>query len=471
MADNSIAKLKRIQAEAQSFLDEKETAAHDQKERPRGRRFVHFWLHVGRNFLGNRCPARASALAYTTLLALVPILAVVVSVSAGLLKKEGQKPIDELLDKLVQNVAPQLNLVQKVTDEEEAAISRQMVVQRIKGYIDNVQSGTLGVTAVIALIFVAISLLSTIEATFNDIWGVARGRNWITRVVQYWAAITLGPIFIVTAFALAAGPHFETTQKWLELLHLKTFASTLLPFIVLSAAFTLFYRLMPNTKVRWPAALAGGIVGGSLWQLNNIFNVIYVSRVVSYSKIYGSLGIIPVFLIGLYFSWLILLLGAQVAYAYQNREAYLQAKQAERVNQRGREFIALRVMTAVAVQFQRGAKAPSRLDLASAIGVPSQLLCQVLAALVQSKLLVEVAGEETAYAPARPLSKITAHDILQALRAGPGHELETREEPIRGLVRREYEIIQQAEQQSAAALTLQALAQRAQEAEAPSERA
>ena len=368
-------------------------------------------------------------------------------------------------------MAPQLNLVQKVTDEEEAAISRQMVVQRIKRYIDNVQSGTLGVTAVIALIFVAISLLSTIEATFNDIWGVARGRNWITRVVQYWAAITLGPLCVVIAFGLAAGPHFETTKKWLELLHLQAFASTLLPFIVLSAAFTLFYRLMPNTKVRWPAALAGGVVGGSLWQLNNIFNVIYVSRVVSYSKIYGSLGIIPVFLIGLYFSWLILLLGAQVAYAYQNREAYLQAKQAEKVSQRGREFIALRVMTAVAVQFQCGAKAPSRLDLASAIGVPSQLLCQVLAALVQSKLLVEVAGEETAYAPARPLSKITAHDILQALRAGPGQELETRDEPVRGLVRREYEIIQQAEQQSAAALTLQALAQRAQEAETPSERA
>ena len=110
---------------------------------------------------------------------------------------------------------------------------------------------------------------------------------------------------------------------------------------------TLIYRLMPATKVLWSAALVGGAVGGTLPQLNNLFSVIYVSRVLTYSKIYGSLGAVPIFLVGLYFSWIIILFGAQVAYAFQNRTAYVQEKQAETINQRGREFVALR-MTRVA---------------------------------------------------------------------------------------------------------------------------
>src|SRR5208283_5869141 len=92
-------------------------------------------------------------------------------------------------------------------------------------------------------------------------------------------------------------------------------------------AFALVYLLVPNTKVRYSAALAGGIVGGSLWHLNNLFGSLYVSHVVTNSKIYGSLGLVPVFMIGLYFSWAILLFGAQIAYAFQNRASYFEDKQ------------------------------------------------------------------------------------------------------------------------------------------------
>src|SRR5438093_4906287 len=93
--------------------------------------------------------------------------------------------------------------------------------------------------------------------------------------------------------------------------------------------------LVPNTKVRWRAAVVGGLVGGILFHLNNLVSVLYVSRVVSNSKIYGSLALVPVFMIGLYFSWLILLFGAQIAYAFQNRVAYLEERQAENITQRG----------------------------------------------------------------------------------------------------------------------------------------
>src|SRR5208282_6791204 len=102
-----------------------------------------------------------------------------------------------------------------------------------------------------------------------------------------------------------------------------------LPVILVCLLFSLLYELMPNTRVSWRAALAGGLAGGLLFHLNNLLNVLYVSRVVSNSRIYGSLGLVPVFMIGLYFAWWILLFGAQVSYAFQNRDAYLQEKQLE----------------------------------------------------------------------------------------------------------------------------------------------
>src|SRR5204863_2327036 len=133
-------------------------------------------------------------------------------------------------------------------------------------------------------------------------------------------------------------------------------------------------QLMPNTKVHWKAALVGGAVAGVLWVANGQANALFASRVVSASKIYGSLSAIPIFLFGLYLSWTILLFGAQVSYAFQNRRAYVQEKQADSVNQRAREFIALRLITFVAQKFHRGEKPPRAGEMADALAVSSRLI-------------------------------------------------------------------------------------------------
>src|SRR5439155_7500124 len=246
----------------------------------------------------------------------------------------------------VDELAPQLGNVPG-TDEEKAK-ARIELIDKIQTFITNVHSGALGLSGTVALVFVAIGLLSTIEATFNDIWGVQRGRNWFVRVIHYWAAITLGPLVIILVMGLAIGAQFQSVQNLLkDTPIIGGLAFKLIPFFVLCGSFTLLYELMPNTRVHWRAALVGGVVAGALWVANSNFNALFASKVVSASKIYGSLGAIPIFLFGLYLSWTILLFGAQVAYAYQNRRAYLQEKQAESVNQRGREFIALRMMTLV----------------------------------------------------------------------------------------------------------------------------
>lgn len=417
-------------------------------------RVLRFALFVGRSFVRNRCPVRASSLAYTTLLALIPILAVGISISTSLLKSDkAQEQIEQMINTAIDKLAPQLGL--KV--EEGKDDNRKQIVELVGGSIKTVQSGALGATAGITLVLIAISLLASIESTLNDIWGVVRGRSWLSRVIYYWAVITLGPILLVFALGLVAGPHFETTRMWLESSPVVGFFYNLLPLAVLVFAFAIFYFLMPNTRVEWRAALLGGLVGGGLLHLNSLFSSLYFGQVVRNSKFWGSLGVVPVFLLGLYFSWLILLFGAQVAYAFQNRRSYFQEKQADNINQRGREFVAFRLMSLMAKRFANGARPPTVCEMADLISVPSRLISRTLEPLVQTKLVIEVAAPkdgEIGYAPARPLDKITCQNILDAMRAGIGLEVATKEEPARVLVRQEFDKIRQAEREVASQVTL-----------------
>jgi membrane protein len=203
-----------------------------------------------------------------------------------------------------------------------------------------------------------------------------------------------------------------------------------------------------------------------LWHLNNLVGFLYVSRVVSYSKIYGGLGLVPVFMVGLYFSWIILLLGAQVAYAFQNRQAYLQDKLIENVNQRGREFIALRLMTLIGQRFQHLEPPVTLQQISATLGIPTKLAQQVLQPLLAARLVTEIAGAETAYVPARPLDAINAHHVLCALR-GSGQDIATREEPARTDVYGEFARIERAECQAASSITMLALVNRPQARQLP----
>lgn len=554
MADEPVSPIKKLQAGAEALFGDQGMAATDESALGWLRKFIHFWALVWRNFVRNRGLIRASALAYTTLLALIPLLAIGLGASTRLLKNSEQQT-DELIQTLVDELAPQLGLspaspeeradtravvetalqsnlaalpaggatnvagtanrvaselvrdkriaghapseitelrmkwtlylqeslpglatgteaqrarkFNRIVDDLTSMIlrasrsqdeDRRKVVDQIKTFIFRIHSGALGLTGTVALVFVAIGLLSTIESTFNDIWGVSRGRRWFVRVIYYWAAITLGPLVIILMMGLAIGSEFSAVKEFInDTPIVGGLFFRLLPFFVLCGSFQLLYQLMPNTRVNWKAALAGSLVASLLWVANGKFNAVFTSKVVSASTIYGSLGAVPILLFGLYFSWTILLFGAQVAYAYQNRRAYLLEKQAESVNQRGREFIGLRLMTLVAQHFSRGDKPPTASVLAEALGVSSRLTSQILQLLVQNQLLVEVATPEAAYCPARPLDSITCRDVLQSLRAGFGFSPATRDEPSRELVRGAFESIREAEDRVAGGLTLQAM--------------
>jgi membrane protein len=467
-----------------------------ESELSRVERFAHVWALVIRSFVRNRCPVRAAALSYTTLLALIPLLAVAISVTSGLLKHEGEEKIYQMIDKVVSSVMPpaapdagdqeflpdfdsgmsdmlaptnsigETNSAVAAEDNTDADTTLTTVqreaARHIHEFIQNTRNGALGAFGTVLLVFVAISLFSRIEETFNDIWGVTRGRNWFVRIMLYWTIPTLGTLLLTALLGLTGGSHLQTVKHFVNRVpFLGGFVFQFLPLAVLWLTFALFYQLVPNTKVRFSAAFVGGVVGGSLWHLNNLFGFLYFSRIVANSRFYGSLGLVLVFMIGLYLSWLILLFGAQVAYAFQNRKAYLQDKLAENVNQRGREFVALRLMTCIGQRFQRGLPPPTIQEISTELGIPTRLAQQVLHTLLAAQLVAEIAGAEFAYAPARPLEAINAHHILHAMRTAGGQELPSQNEPVRAEVYGEFARIEEAEQQAAASVTMLALVNRA----------
>jgi membrane protein len=490
--------LQRLRKTVQGFVDEPALALQGQLSMLQ--RFVHFWIVVYRAFVRNRCPVHASSLSYTTLLALVPLLAVMLGVTSSLLKSEGERRIEQFIERMVITLIPEAPTATNsrpfaeflgppapdasgTATQGHASVgsapeapptnaptlagliqaNRKDAAKTINTFVQNTRSGTLGITGMIMLIFVVISLIVRIEETFNDIWGVTQGRTWFTKVILYWAAVTLGPLLLIAGIGLASGSQAEGIRVFIsQMAFLGNLIFKVLPIFILWLAFSLFYLLMPATKVHWSAAAVGGLVGSLLWTGNNLIAFLYVSRVVGASKIYGSLGLVPVIMVGLYFSWFILLFGAQVSYAWQNRAIYLQERLAEHVNQRGREFIALRLMTAIGQRFQGGTRPATIPELSAALAVPSRLVQQIMQTMLNSGLVVEVAGRDVGYTPARPLETINCHQILQAMRATNGQELATRNEPVRAEVLGEFARIQEAERQAAATVTMLALVNRVQ---------
>ncbi len=451
MAEGAVAKMKQMLADVSAMWEERWAVSGQTRLSP-WQRLVRFGVFVVRSFGRNRCPMRAASLAYSTLLALVPLFAVAISISTSLLKTDqGREHIQQLINTVIAKVAPQLDLTTNWEDNR-----RGEVVETIHSSIQKVQSGALGVTAVVVLVFIAISMLSRIEQALNDIWGVARGRSWFARIIQYWAVITLGPMLLLAAMALSAGPFFETTQRLSEQFPFLLLVQAMLAPVVLMLFFSAFYFLMPNTRVEWRAALIGGVVVGWLLYLTNLFRGFYVVHVVLPTQLWGSLGTVPIFLIGLYFSWIILLFGAQVAYAYQNRRTYFQAKEAEHVHERGREFVAFRIMALIGERFEKGLAPPTITQIAESLSVPSRLVSLVMKPLLERHLVVESAAEksEIAYVPGRPLEKINCEDILDAMRAGIGHGVSTRDEPARRQIEEEFDKILEAERETACHITL-----------------
>lgn len=264
---------------------------------------------------------KAGALSYTSVLCLLPLLAITFSVSSIVLAQMGPHQTDRLIDGVMVKLVPQIALLNQHSriTTPDGLPTRVQVRQKIKEFLEEIGAGEVGVLGVGFLIFLSISLLVTMEHTFNDIWNVQEGRPWFNRVILYWSAMTLGLIFFLMGITLTS--RLQSTQLAETLTHipyLTRIVQFLTPFALFWAGLTLFYLTIPNTSVNLVPALLGGLMAGTLLQLNITLNTIYVVNVLIAGELYGWFGILPILLVGLYVFWLFVLSGAQLTYSLQS---------------------------------------------------------------------------------------------------------------------------------------------------------
>jgi len=252
---------------------------------------------VVRGFISDGCMLRASALTFTTLLSLVPLLALVFSVLKGF---------------GVQNELEPLLL-------EQLAVGGGAAVTKIVEYINNTNVARLGSYGLIFLIVTVLTLLSNIEKSFNSVWGVVETRPMLRRFTDYFSVVTIGPLLVVVAISMTSTLKSQqlviTLIKYEYLGEVLLFMFEILPFMVMWLVFAGLYLFMPNVKVSPRAALIGGVFGGTLWQLSQWGYLNFQVGVARYNAIYGTMAALPILMVWIYLSWMIVLLGLEMTYA------------------------------------------------------------------------------------------------------------------------------------------------------------
>ncbi len=359
-------------------------------------------LILGRDLAAGQLTLRAMSLVYTTLLSIVPLLAL----SFSVLKAFG----------VTNQIQPMLlNLLEPLGEKGVD------VALRITGFIENMNVGVLGAVGLVLLLYTSISLIQKIEESLNYIWHAPRPRPLGERFTRYLTVLMVGPILVFSALGMTATVmNIEMVRGLMAvdvLGQVIQAASRLVPYLLIIAAFTFVYLFIPNARVRlWPA-LAGGLVGGVAWQTAGWVFAVFIAGSNNYAAIYASFAILILFMIWLYLSWLVLLFGASVAFYVQHPE-YLYMRGGEpRLSNRMRERLALSAMELVTRRFLAGESAPSQETFTQRLKLPIHVLMGVLDALERKGLLVATADDSPCYVPARDPGRILVTEVLDTVRA------------------------------------------------------
>lgn len=412
--------------------------------------------------------SRAASLSFSTLLGLGPLMAIAVLVAGFVLDRQDPDLAVNTLNKLIKFVAPQvtqyeqlsaarpadgaapprsdviaaanLNIAPAPTPAEDSPAAsapadpaappadpeafNPELVELIDTFIDGSRNSTAGIVGLVTLIVIVLQLFTSVENAFNEIWGVRRGRTWLMRIVYYWTVLTLGAVlFFAVVTSLSATAYFNLVEEKIPFglgVAVVDFLRWLLPslsILLLVGVLALFYKFIPNTRVLWLSAAAGAVLVGALVVANNYLAFLYLSKVVQQRSLFGSLGILPILMFGLYVFWFFLLLGGQVSYAVQN--VHFRNSQAawNTLAESMRERLSLSVLLRIGRRF-RDCRPPIKAsELGAELGVPTQILNECLNRLVQMRLLTPVPPcpgdqeNDLRYQPARPLNRTTLADF------------------------------------------------------------
>jgi membrane protein len=324
---------------------------------------------VGMEFRHRLLDARAAGLVYTTLLSLVPFLAVMFSVLKGF---NVHHVIEPFLAQTLEPLGPK---------------SRE-ITATIVGFVDNIKIGVLGVAGIAGLFYTTYSLIDKIEQALNAIWQVKQGRTWERKFTDYLSAVLVGPVLVVSAFGLLASLQSHALVQHLAAMEpfgtLLVWCGEVVPFLMLCAVFTFFYKMIPNTHVHVRSAVVGGVSAAVLWFSAGEAFAKFVAASANYSAIYSSFAVLMLFLLWLYTGWMIVLIGAQFSFFHQYPTAYLSRLLWDQGTYVFREQLALKVLRVLGHHYLKGDRPLKLPELSNELHMPLSLVEEEVERLVEN---------------------------------------------------------------------------------------
>lgn len=371
---------------------------------------VRMLIVVLRQLLSGQLNLRAMSLVYTTLLSTVPLLAVSFSVLKGFGVHNQLEPI------LVNVLAP--------LGPRGAEIATNII-----GFVENIKVGVLGSLGLVFLLYTVVSLTQKVESSFNYVWQVDRLRGLAQRFSSYLSVILIGPVLMFAAVGLTATiTSHRVVQDLMEMQpvgRVLVLTGQLIPYLLVIMTFTFIYIFIPNTRVKVVPALVGGVIAGVLWQTSGWVFAAFVATSPNYAAIYSGFAILVLLLIWLYLSWLILLLGAQVAFYVQYPQYLTREPVKLHLSNRLQERLAIQLMYLIAEHHFNNREPWTLESLVQYLGLPMQPVHKVLGLMVESGFLSETCDEQPAYLPRRDIDTILVSELYDRVRSAGENRLLT----------------------------------------------
>jgi membrane protein len=384
----------------EALWGEREALGRYQLELRRGGRYLYA---LARDLLDGQISMRAMSLVYTTLLSLVPLLALAFSLLKGVGAHNNLVPI------LTQLLAP--------LGQQGADLANNVVT-----FVENIKVGVLGSVGVALLLYTVMSMIQKVEDAFNFIWRVEMRRRLGQRIGEYLSLLLIGPVAIFVALGMTASvmsSGFVAKLAQIEPLGAMLYVlGRLIPYFVIVGLFTFLYAFIPNTRVRLPAAFGGGLLAGFLWQSASLGFASFVANAPNYNLIYSGFAIVILALIWLYLGWLILLIGCQLAYYLQYPERLTPTRIAPQMWGRATELLGLQIVGMVGRRFLAG-EPPLTIDqLHRDLAAVPEHVERVVDVLLHHGILAESGVDGRQLLPRRDLESLTLTQLWLLLREG-----------------------------------------------------
>jgi membrane protein len=348
-----------------------------------------------REFVNDKCAQKASALTYYSLLSIVPLVAMAFGIAKGF-------GFESVLE----------SQLMKSLYGQEAVI--EWIMDFAHKYLSSIKGGMIAGVGFAMLLWSMMNVLGNVELSFNEIWEVKRSRSMVRKFSDYVSIMLIGILFLVSSgsmivsFTGSLGGYEMFRYVWLT-------ASTLLPYFLTIIMFTMLFFILPNTKVKFTSALVGGIISGALFLVVQYFYIYFQVGMSRYNAIYGSFAAFPLFLIWMQTSWLIVLFGAELSFAFQNASNFEYEKDTRFISHSYKRVVLLYIAQYIVKRFERGEKAATADEIVNDLHLPLKLVVMLVYEMIDAGILAEVhsqSNQANSYQPAMDINKLTVVSVI-----------------------------------------------------------